>query len=126
MTKAFDFSGVWHSVYNYTSSSKPGSFTSEYDVKIQSIGNQVIMQSIPNDYGDYVLIRATQDDRVLTGTWHEQTSPKGPYKGAAYYGAIQLVISEDGNSIDGKWVGFDRQMNVRCDNWKLTRIKQKA
>lgn len=125
MSDKHDFSGIWHSVYNYTSSAKPGNFESAYDVKILCVGNQVVIQSIPNDYGDYVLLRLTQDNRILTGTWYEQTSPKGPYKGVAYYGAIQLVISKDGNSISGKWVGFDRQMNVRSDDWKMTRAKTK-
>ncbi len=125
MAHEFDFSGIWHSIYDYTSSSKPGNFTSEYDVKIQSIGNQVIVQSIPNDYGDYIIMRLTQDNRILTGSWYEQTSPKGPYKGVAYYGAIQLVVSEDEARIEGKWVGFDRQMNVRCDRWVLHRTDKK-
>lgn len=125
MAKDFDFSGVWHSVYTYTSSSKPGSFESTYNIKIQNIGNQIIMQSIPNDYGDYVLLRCTQDGRILTGTWYEQTSPKGPYKGVAYYGAIQLIVNKDGNTMSGKWVGFDRQMNVRSDNWTLTKTASK-
>ncbi len=125
MAKQYDFSGIWHTVYDYTSSARPGHFKSEYDVRIHSVGNQVIMQSVPNDYGDYILLRLTQHDRILTGTWFEQTSPKGPYKGVAYYGAIQLIISEDGNSMQGKWVGFDRQMNVRSDNWQLTRTDKK-
>jgi len=125
MADKYDFSGIWHNTYNYTSSARKGNFISEYDVEIHSVGNQVIMQSIPNDYGDYVLMRFTQDDRILTGTWYEQTSPKGPYKGVGYYGAIQLIISEDKNSMHGKWVGFDRQMNVRSDDWKLERINKK-
>lgn len=125
MAKVYDFSGIWNCVYDYTSSSRPGNFKSEYEARIQSIGNQVIVQSIPNDYGDYVLLRFTQDGRILTGTWYEQTSPKGPYKGVAYYEAIQLIISEDGNSLNGKWVGFDRQMNVRSDNWRITRSDKK-
>lgn len=121
MSKKFDFSGIWHGAYEYTSSAKPGTFTSEYDFKIISVGNQIIMQSIPNDYGDYIFLRLTQDDRVLTGTWHEQTSSKGPYRGVAYYGAIQLVISEDGKSMTGKSVGFDRTNHVRSQDWEVAR-----
>lgn len=126
MADEFDFSGIWHAKYHYTSSAKPGRFVSEYDVKILNVGNQVIMQSVPNEFGDYVLLRLTQDGRILTGTWHEQTSPKGPYKGVAYYGAIQLIVSEDGNTISGKWVAFDRTMHVRSDDWELTRGEKKA
>jgi hypothetical protein len=126
MARGYDFSGIWHSVYDYTSSSKPGTFQSESDVKIQAVGNQVIIQSTPNDFGDYILIRLTQDDRILTGSWYEQTSPKGSYKGVGYYGAIQLILSEDGNEMRGKWVAFDRQMNVRSDNWVITRTTKKT
>jgi hypothetical protein len=123
MAKDYDFSGIWHSVYDYTSSSKPGRFKSESDVKVLKAGNQVVVQSIPNEYGDYFLMRLTLDGRILTGSWHEQTSPKGPYKGVAYYGAIQLIISEDGNTLAGKWAAFDREMNVRADDWTITRTK---
>ncbi len=119
MAQLYDFSGVWHCAYDYTSSTTAGKFTSEYDAKVHSIGNQVIIQSIPNDFGDYIFIKLVRDNRILTGDWYEQTSPKGRYKGAIYYGALQLIISEDGNKMNGKWVGFDRQMNVRSNNWRL-------
>lgn len=122
MAQDFDFSGIWHSVYHYTSTSIAGEHTSEYDLKAYRAGNQIVMQSLPNQEKAYILLRLTLDGRLLTGTWHEQTSPTGPYKGVTYYGALQLVISEDGRSMKGKYVGFNRKMYVQSGDWELTLV----
>jgi hypothetical protein len=118
---AHDFSGTWHSTYHYTSTAKPGNFTSEYDVTIHSIGNQLIVESKPSPQGEYLLLRLMLDSGIATGTWHEQTSPKGDYQGVTYYGALQLVLSADEQSFKGKWVGFNRKMQVQQGDWELVR-----
>jgi len=120
--KDFDVSGAWRSVYHYTSTSTSGEFTSEHDVEILTVGNQVVMQSKPNESGSYILLRFSRDERILTGTWYEQTSPTGDYKGVTYYGAIQLILDEDGQTFRGKYVGFNRHMLVQSGDWKITRI----
>ncbi len=126
MSQEVDFSGIWHSVYHYTSTAKPGTFTSEYDVKIYQAGNQLVIQSVPNEAGSYLLLRLSIDDRILTGTWHEQTSPTGGYKGVTYYGAVQLIIDEDGAAIRGEYVGFNRKMFVQHGKWEIVRTGQAA
>lgn len=126
MSKQNDFSGDWHGVYTYTSSAKPGTFESPYELKIYNIGNQVVMQSRPSDFGDYILLRLTQDGNILTGTWYEQTSPKGSYKGVAYYGGIQLILDKSGDKFVGKWVGLDRTDHIRSGDWTITRVTGKG
>jgi hypothetical protein len=125
MSKDYDFSGVWHSTYTYPSTSRNGTFTGEHELQFFRAGNQLVVQSLPNDTGSYALLRLTVDGRVLTGTWHEYTSPEGYYKGATYYGAIQFVLSEDGDSMHGKWVGFGKRMDVKTGDWKLVRKTRK-
>ena len=121
--EAYDFSGIWHSVYHYTSSVRLGLFTSEYDLSIYKIGNQVIMQSEPREDGSYVLLRLTLDGRIATGTWSEQTAPEGPYKGVTCYGALQLVLSENGDEWHGMWVAYGRNLEVRSGNWDIIRTQ---
>lgn len=116
-----DISGMWRSVYHYTSSQKPGEFTSEYDVRIHSVGNELVIQSVANAEKSYILLRMTLDGRIATGTWHEETSPTGDYQGEVRYGALQLVLDEAGNVWRGKWVGFSRTMEVYAGNWVITR-----
>lgn len=116
-----DFSGTWHSAYRYTSSAREGEFTSEYDVKILREDDHLVVQSLPNDEGSYILMRLSLDGRIATGTWEEHTSPTGDYKGVIYHGALQLVVDEDGNGMHGKYVGFSRNMHVLSNDWSMVR-----
>ena len=124
MSKQFDFSGIWKSTYRYPSSSRKDTFVGEHFVQFFRAGNELVIQSTPNESGSYLIMRLTLDDRILTGTWHEYTSQEGHYKGAIYYGAIQLVIDESANTIRGKWVGFTKDMHVESDEWTLTRTDE--
>ena len=122
MATKLDFSGIWHSNYQYTSSAKPGEFSSEYDVKILQKGNNLVVESLPNKEGAYVVLRLSLDGRIATGTWEEHTSPGGFYKGTIYHGAVQLVVDEDGEAMHGKYVGFSRTMKVFANDWSLKRL----
>lgn len=121
MAEAFDFSGLWHSAYTYVNKSEPKGGVSEHDVKLYKTGNQLVMQSVPNEEGSYLVIRVTQDDNILTGTWQEQSSPTGTYKGQTYYGAVQFLVEKDGH-IRGKSVLFNQEMEIITSDWELTRI----
>lgn len=120
--QVFDFSGIWHSRYDFTTASKDSGFTDEYDVRIYpASGNEIVIQSLPNDKESYILLRLIRDGRILTGTWYEQTAPTGHYKGVTYYGPIQLVLDEDGNAMRGMWFGVDDQMEMQGGNQIITR-----
>jgi hypothetical protein len=116
-----DFSGIWHSVYHYTSTTLPGLFDSEHDVKIHHKGDHLIIESLPNKEKSYIIMRLKLDDRVATGTWEEHSSPTGYYKGAVYTGAVQLVLTEDGKMFHGMYVAIDRRSEVRSGYWEVTR-----
>jgi hypothetical protein len=102
------FDGVWHSTYWYPSNERSGEDTSEYEVTVSYDGDQLVLQSQPTETGAYILIRLSVDESVATGTWHETTAPEGDFKGMVYSGALQLIISKDGRSMEGKWVGIGR------------------
>lgn len=126
MSQQSDFSGVWHSCYWYPSNDHDGEDTSEYEVNVHQEGNQLVLQSQPTESGAYILIRLTVDDGLATGTWHETTAPQGSFEGMIYSGAMQLLVSEDGNKMTGKWVGVGRDhqkdaADIYTGRWELTR-----
>jgi hypothetical protein len=120
----FDFSGVWHSTKHFFHVFEKKTALDEHDMQVHQTGNRIVAQSIPNDEKSYMILSLTLDGRTLTGTYHEQSSPDGPFKGKGYYGALQLLIDEDGKSIRGKWVGLDTHLNMQTGDWELTRAPQ--
>ena len=115
------FSGIWHSKYKYPSSGRAAEFENEHDLRAYQDGNQVVFESVPGSKS-YVIIRMTVHDNIATGNWQEETEKEGYYKGAVYYGSIQMVLSEDGKVFDGKWVGFGKDMEVNVGPWTLTYV----
>jgi len=115
------FSGVWHSHYRYPSSSRAGEFENEHLVRIHQRARQLIIESVPGSKS-YLILRLSINDGTTTGSWEEQTEQDGYYKGATYYGAIQLVINPDKKHMSGKWVGFGRDMELNTGPWEFTYI----
>lgn len=114
--------GIWRSHYKYTSSGRKGEFDNEHLVRLQTDGKQFVFESVPNANKSYVIIRVSLNGDIATGSWQEETEPDGYYKGAVYYGAIQLVVSEDQKQLAGKWVGFGKDMEVNVGPWEFTYV----
>jgi len=121
MTQQDRFSGIWHSKYTYTSSGRGGEFENEHYLRAHEDGGQVVFESISGSKS-YVIIRMTVHEKIVTGSWQEETEVDGYYKGAVYYGSIQMVASEDGKELVGKWVGFGKDMEVNTGPWSLTYV----
>jgi hypothetical protein len=120
--QANNLEGIWRSHYDYTSSSREGSFENEHYVVISQKGNHVTIKNLPHTSESKIELRLEQDGRVLTGTWKECTSPTGYYKGKMYHGAIQLAVNEDRTYIDGKWLGFGADLEINVGRWNFTRL----
>lgn len=118
-----NLSGLWRSHYRYPSSSRDGEFEYEHKVRMHQEGSRLVAESVPDDSKSYVVIKLSLQDNVATGTWQEQTEQDGHYKGAIYYGAINLLLDEDTNHLSGKWVGFGKDGEVNTGPWELERIK---
>jgi len=127
MANTFDFSGVWNSKFHYINKLEPEGGVSEYDVKIYQTGNLIIFQSIPGPTGNYFVARMTLDNdiRLLTGTWQEQAAPEGVYKGQLYYGAGQLMFDQSGDTMSGKIVEYNNDMEIITGDWIVTRTPAK-
>lgn len=128
MSKKHDFTGFWtlHHVYPGFLDNNPE--TGEYKVEAKQVGDEIVFQSVPNKAKDnYMFVRLKIDGIVATGSWQEKSQSKGPYEGVMYSGAGQLIVSEDGKSMDGLWagVGIDRKAKkpkVYCGQWSLEKL----
>jgi hypothetical protein len=121
-----EYSGLWHSVYWFPSNKFVGEQPSEYDMQAHWDGDTLVLESVPNDIGAYMLIRLAIDEitGVATGNWYETTSPSGEFKSAQYSGAGQLVIDPETLTLEGKWAGAGHdhkldKMRVYAGNWEI-------
>lgn len=114
-----NYSGVWLSRYEYYSSSREAAFTGLHYVVLLQHGDRLTVRSLPGSAEGSLTMDLTVDGNVITGTWVEQTSPTGYYRGARYHGAIQLLAEPTGRRLVGKWVGFGREMDVNTGPWEL-------
>ena len=115
-------SGVWRSRYRYTSSARKGEFENEHLMRMHQRNDGLVIESIPKADKSYLIVHLILDGNIATGTWQEETEQGGYYKGAIYHGAIQLVLSTDKKHLEGKWVGFGRDMEVNVGPWSFDYI----
>lgn len=114
-----DLSGIWRSRYSYFSSGRGQEFDSTHYVAIQQSGQQITVESLPHPSGSKIKLNLTADGFTITGTWEEQTSPTGYYKGTVYRGAIQLLASPTGGQLLGKWIGFGKNFRINTGDWEF-------
>jgi hypothetical protein len=112
--------GIWHSRYVYPSSGRRAKFEGQHYVVFRNQGGQLVGESLPHSADSHLRLELSINGSIATGTWYEKTPPSGYYKGAEYYGAIQLLIDPTGRSMRGKWVGFGKNGEVNSDIWELT------
>lgn len=121
------FTGTWQFCYWYPSNDHDGDDPSEYQMRARQKGDNLILESLPNELDAYMLVRLEIDGDLATGSWHETTSPRGAFKGMMYSGAGQLLISKDKNSMTGMWAGagIDRATNqpsMYTGKWELKKL----
>lgn len=114
-----NYSGVWLSRYEYYSSGRDQTYTGQHYVVILQHGDRLTVRSLPDSADSPITMDLTVDGNVVTGTWVEQTSEAGYYRGARYHGAIQMLAEPTGRHIYGKWIGFGREMDVNSGPWEL-------
>lgn len=114
-----DLTGIWHSRYVYPSSGRKGNFTGEHYVVLRQQGNRVTGQSLTHSTGSQLQLDLNVTTSVATGTWREQTSPTGYYKGAVYHGNLQMVVDPAGRRMRGMWLGFGRDFTINTGQWEL-------
>ncbi|WP_253864557.1 helix-turn-helix domain-containing protein [Prauserella halophila] len=115
-----DFSGIWYSRYVYPSTGRAKDFTGEHYVVLRQQDARLVGQGLPHTIGSRLRIELAVDKSVATGTWRENTSPNGYYKGATFHGTLQMVIDPSGRRMTGMWLGFGRDFTINSGQWELT------
>lgn len=113
------FSGEWLSEYIYGDGS-----SGTHTLKFKDEDGVLVGSSLPQDDGSEVglALRYDPEYRVLTGTWHEKTSPSGAYGGRTFHGAVQLLASGADDRLSGAWVGFNSDgSRINTGEWTLTK-----
>ena len=109
-----DFNKKWISQYVYSVG------TSTHSIQFQQVNNLIVGKSLPNSEGSEINMELKLDKNVLTGTWRERTSHKGPYKGEEFYGAVQFILNDHATEAEGKWLGFNKdKTKVNTGEWIL-------
>lgn len=117
-----NYSGVWLSTYEYFSSGRDGSFTGKHYVVLLQHGNRLTARSLPNaslNPASPLTLDLQIDGATVTGTWTEQTASDSYYRGARYFGALQMLAEPTGRRMAGKWVGFGKDFDVNTGPWEL-------
>lgn len=110
MEDNIDFSGMWRCTYWYPSNKRPGEQeTSECYCNAKQTGDKLVVESLPDPEGHYMVTNLTIDHGLATGQWVEDTKPQGEFEGLQYSGAVQLLVSDDGSRMVGAWVGIGRE-----------------
>jgi hypothetical protein len=117
-----NFSGIWRSDYTYHNSDQDKDLLSQHYVRLYVKDNQLIAESVQDLNESYMLARFSVDGNIATGSWQEVTDPQGDYKGTVYYGAAQLIVSDDKKNLKGQWVGFGKNMEVKTGPWEFVYI----
>lgn len=109
-----------HSRYLYYSSGQEQELEGEHYVVLRQQANRITGQSLPHSMDSKLRLSLSVDGSIATGTWVEQTSPTGYYKGAIYHGTLQLIINPMGRAMSGRWLGFGKNFKVNAGEWELT------
>lgn len=114
--------GIWRSSYSFVSSGRNAGFTSRHFVMVLQYGGRLMVRSLDRQ-ASAVSMDLSVNGQVITGTWTEQTSGSGYYRGALYTGAIQMLEDEAGGSMTGKWVGFGKEGEINTGPWSLDLVE---
>lgn len=118
-----NYSGVWLSTYEYVSSGRENQvFIGKHFVVLLQHGSRLTARSLPLaslNPNSPLTLDLEVDGAAVTGTWTEQTASDGYYRGARYFGALQLLVEPTGRRMAGKWVGFGKEFDVNTGPWEL-------
>lgn len=115
-----NLTGIWRSRYEYPSSGRGATFAGLHHAVILQHGDQVNVRSLPGSAASRLTLDLRLTGGVVTGNWSETTDPDGYYRGATYYGAIQLLVDPTGRHLTGKWVGFGSNFDINSGPWEFT------
>jgi len=129
MSTQFQFTGRWKCSFWYPSNHHEGDDVAEFVFDIFQRDDKLTMESQPKPNGAHMTVNLTVDGKLATGNWQEVTAVDSEHEGLVYSGALQLIVSDDGRRMEGKWVGVGREKladgsyetRIYAGNWLLER-----
>lgn len=110
MSTDHEFTGTWNVTFWYPSNDHEGEDMSSFVSDAYQTKNKLVFQSRPlADSEAHLTVNLTVDGAIATGSWYENTDPNGKFEGMIYTGAMQLLVSDDGDKFEGQWVGVGRE-----------------
>lgn len=114
-----DLTGIWRSEYSYYSTGRGKDFAGVHYAVLRQHGTALTVESLPHSTGSKMNMRLMVDGMTATGSWEEQTSQTGYYKGAVYRGALQFLVAPSGGLLTGRWLGFGKRFQINNGDWEL-------
>ncbi len=121
--------GIWLCRYWYPNNTGGSEAVSQYYVKIERATDGFVLHSLPNRLSAYLQAHFTTDTNLATGTWLEDTSPRGEFKGMMYNGVFHVIVADDLKHMSGKWVGVGREVDhpeIYSGRWEIDYIGDSA
>jgi len=113
--------GIWLSEYEFESSSRRKTFRNRHHVLLLQRGARLMVRSLPAS-SSRLSLSLSVNGQVVTGTWTEATAADGFYRGAVYFGSLQMLLEAGDRRMAGKWVGFGKDGEVNTGFWGLELI----
>ena len=108
MSTAYNFSGTWTNTHWYPDATDSGEENCVHRMTAYQRGDKLVLENESEAETPHMTINLTIDGNLATGTWAETTDAEGDYEGITYSGAMQLLVSDEGRRMEGKWVGVGR------------------
>lgn len=116
--KRADVTGIWHSVYRYTTRDAQGEWQGHHYVEVRHFHNLITVSSIEHPEGSRLTMELALDESgFATGTWREETG-----RDFVFSGAIQLAVEPGGHRMTGRWVGYGRSGQIKSNVWTFERM----
>ena len=117
---------IWHSSYEYGKGANDEPQTSEHHIEFTRQDESWTGVSLPNEEDSELSLRLTQHGDELRGEWQEKASSTGTYGGREFGGMVLFVLKNEGNELDGSWLGKssdDNNPRVKSGSWILKRVQ---
>lgn len=123
--KATGVTGKWEATFSWGPKTEPYVEI----IEVSSLFGFVVGRIFPHpknypalrkaEYLRPVRLRGTvSNNRYFTGVWIH------PLKHAHYHGAFELLIHQDGEQMQGMWLGYSEGRNtIECEKWVWKRIE---
>jgi hypothetical protein len=111
--------GIWTARYVYPGEGGKNKEEQQF-IELRQLGKYVHGKNLTSRQHWYRMTGKLELESYLTGVW--ENIPDGDI----HHGAFQFVVSPDGNCMHGKWIGFNRRMEICHGPWEWNLVSRSA